>query len=396
MKAKITKTAVDRMAPGDVLHDAELAGFQARRRADGVTYSVLRAVDGRKVRVTIGRHGTFTPDKARKEARRLLMAMAAGTDPRTRKGALLAEIAPEFLAHIEAKRAPGTHREYKSHFDDVLLPRFGKLPLNKITTGELRKLHQDMKGTPTLANRVLATESSLFGWAQSNDPSTPLPNPATARLVERYKERKREWRGKPEQMAKLARVLRDYEAAGRWSPFAIGAIWLYLATGQRRDSIRTMRWEHVDWETGIVTLHVKRRGMIPVEFNDAAIAILRKLRALPDDGNPHVIRGTVEGEPYKNVQDVWEQVRADAGLDGVRLHDLRHHVGSLVADNYQVATVARVLGNTPNAAMRYIHADEGAARQASAGVGKAVARLMGPGVKAGKRKRASRAPTVSR
>ena len=70
-----------------------------------------------------------------------------------------------------------------------------------------------------------------------------------------------------------------------------------------------MLWADVDWDESTVTMHVKRRGRVPVPFNGAAMAILRKLRAFPDDGNPYVIRGSKAGQPYKNIQDVWDAVR---------------------------------------------------------------------------------------
>ena len=163
--------------------------------------------------------------------------MDMGRDPalKANGGVTLADVAPLFLDHIKAKREASTHREYKGHLDDYLLPRFGARGLDKITTGDIRKLHQKMSDRPTLANRIVATLSSLYGWQQGNDPNVPLFNPATTKLVERYKERGRSWRAKPAQLNKLATTLKRFEESGRWSPFALGAIWLYLATGQRRD-----------------------------------------------------------------------------------------------------------------------------------------------------------------
>ena len=304
--------------------------------------------------------------------------MDKGLDPTAKGdgGVTLADAAPLFLDHIKSKREPSTHREYKGHLDDYLLPRFGARALDKIKTGDVRKLHQEMRDRPTLANRIVATLSSLYGWQQGNNPNVPLFNPATSKLVERYKEKGRSWRAKPAQLNKLAATLKRFEASGRWSPFALAAIWLYLATGQRRDSIRTMLWKDVDWEEHTVTMHVKRRGRVPVPFNAAAMAILRKLRAFPDDGNPYVIRGSKPGQPYKNIQDVWDAVRTEAGLEDVRIHDLRHHVASMVADNFGLATVAGVLGSTKQAALRYVHAGDSETQAASAGVGEMVTGLL--------------------
>ena len=86
-RAKITKKAVDALAPGSVLWDIEVSGFGIRCRDGGTkTYVVqYRAGSGRGAplrKYTIGRHGSpWTPDTPRKEARRVLGRVAAGDDP---------------------------------------------------------------------------------------------------------------------------------------------------------------------------------------------------------------------------------------------------------------------------------------------------------------------------
>ena len=380
MRTLISLSAVKALRDGQELSDTRLEGFRVRRQGSTISYSACKRVGGKLKRVTIGKHGDgrWTPDLARDRAKELLREMDMGRDP-TEKGdgaITLAQVAPLFLDHIKAKRSPSTHREYKGHLDDYLLPKFGTRSLECIATGDVRKLHNEMRDRPFLANRIVATLSSLYGWQQGNNPNVPLFNPATSKLVERYKEDPRKWRGKPAQLNKLAATLKMFEESGRWSPFALAAIWLYLATGQRRDSIRTMLWKDVDWDESTVTMHVKRRGRVPVPFNAAAMAVLRKLRAFPDDGNPYVIRGSKPGQPYKNIQDAWDAVRSEAGLGGVRIHDLRHHVASMVADNFGLATVAGVLGSTKQAALRYVHAGDSETQAASAGVGEMVTNLL--------------------
>ena len=62
---KITKIAVDKLAIPEKgkqvdYFDGELKGFGVRVSSSGKTYFVIKRVNGRKVRVTIGRHGEFT------------------------------------------------------------------------------------------------------------------------------------------------------------------------------------------------------------------------------------------------------------------------------------------------------------------------------------------------
>src|SRR5262249_28506 len=153
-----------------------------------------------------------------------------------------------------------------------------------------------------------------------------LFNPA--RRVERYPEEARERFVSDKEWMELARVLQEVEDEGKWSPFAIAAVRLLLFTGCRLNEIRKALWSNVDWQR--YTLFVKvKGGWRYVHLNDMALAVLDALKAFPDDGNPYIIRGSKPGRPYANLQDPWNHVRERAGLDDVRIHDLRHTLASL-------------------------------------------------------------------
>ena len=58
------------------------------------------------------------------------------------------------------------------------------------------------------------------------------------------------------------------------------------------------------------------------------------------DSNPHVIVGAKEGAALVNLEKPWRAIRAMAGLDDVRLHDLRHAFAKILGHT-QAATTAR-------------------------------------------------------
>jgi integrase len=356
MPGKITLQSVKALQPGETIFDSELTGFQVRRQRDAIVYSVRRKCQGRNQRLPIGEHGAWTPTTARKEAERLLRELGVGNDPRASRTAAttLRAAAVGFMEHIREKRAPRTARGYQDHLDQHLLPKFGSLPLDRITTEAVEKLHLGLKRHKTLANHVVATLSSLYGWADGKLVPRGF-NPCSG--VERYKLDPRNCQLEDDAIESVVRVLRECKKEGRWSPFALAGIELYLLTGLRRDAVRTAKWEHVDWERNKVKVQLKRQGLRAVHFSDEAMAVLRRLRAdYPDDGNPYIIRGSQPGEPYKNMQDVWDHVRQRAGLDGIRIHDMRHTVGSIVGETNNPKVVMEALGQTSVAsAMRYIH-----------------------------------------
>jgi len=371
MRGKITLTSVAALAPGETLHDFELQGFMVRRWDNSTVYSVRGHLGGQRLTISIGRAGTFTPHTARKEATRILGLLAAGKDPRLPSDKVLsfAQATDAFLAHIGARRSAGTLREYTGHLHDHLLPRFGRKPLVGVTTGDLAKLHLDLRARPVLANRVLSTTSSLYGWADKQGIVPDLFNPA--RRVERYHEESNERFLSMEELKRLGGALRELEKSGQWSPFALGAIRLLLFTGCRRNEIRLLRWVDVDWSRALINLGRAKTGKRVVYLNAGAVAVLRKLQALPDDGNPYIIRGVKDTEPYKNLQDVWEVVRQRADLRDVRVHDLRHSVASFAgADGASLPLIGAVLGHKSVAATkRYLHLTGDPARAVADRVG---------------------------
>ena len=105
-------TDVRTLAPGAVIWDAgkgAVAGFGARRQRDSVAYVLkYRTEDGRQRWHTIGRHGApWTPETARKEAKRLLGEVVKGHDPAAekrekRKAATMAELCNLYWQDAEA------------------------------------------------------------------------------------------------------------------------------------------------------------------------------------------------------------------------------------------------------------------------------------------------------
>ena len=365
MLGKITLSSVAALRPGDVLEDLDLKGFSVRCWQHTSMYSVRGRLRGQRIRINIGRHGTFTPHTARVEATRILGLLATGKDPRAEfcQGDDVCEAAEAFLTHVTARRSTGTVREYTGHLHDHLIPRFGRKPLLSVTTAHLSKLHLDLRNRPVLANRILSTASSLYGWADKEGLVPDLFNPA--RRVARYGEESKERFLTVDELKRLGEALRELEKSARVEPICAwrGALW---PAG--------LRWP-MDWERALLNLQRGKGGKRVVYLNAGAIAVLRKLRALPDDGNPYVIRGVKEGEPYKNLQDVWAMMRKRAKIADVRIHDLRHSVASLAGpDGVSLPLIGAVLGHkTAGATKRYLHLTGDPARGVADRVGAVIA-----------------------
>src|SRR5215467_608041 len=121
MLTKITKRTVDALHPNGTsmfLWDCNLKGFGLKVTPAGSKIYILQYRKGGRgsptKRVTIGRHGAITPEQARKEAARLLGAIAHGGDPAAVRAAAKAAptitvLAERFLAeHVATKTKPKT------------------------------------------------------------------------------------------------------------------------------------------------------------------------------------------------------------------------------------------------------------------------------------------------
>ena len=102
MEKRIGMRNVEALQPGETIWDDRVKGFGARRQNKGISYVVKARLKGRQKYLTIGRHGSpWTPETARKEARRLLVLLERGIDPleekrRERAKKSLAQLAQRF------------------------------------------------------------------------------------------------------------------------------------------------------------------------------------------------------------------------------------------------------------------------------------------------------------
>src|SRR6516165_6949076 len=117
MLGKITKTTVERLPLDAVLWDQSLVGFGARRQRRHVHYLLRYRLNGHQRFHTIGRHGMWTPDSARTEAKRLLGLVASKVDPasgRVRLADIDRRTIASRLAEIEQASGPGARNRVRS------------------------------------------------------------------------------------------------------------------------------------------------------------------------------------------------------------------------------------------------------------------------------------------
>ena len=383
MRRKITKRGVDDVAPSQsdqFVWDTELKGFGLKVTPAGNKVYILQYRTGGRgsptKRVTIGRHGALTPDQARSEATRLAGAIAAGNDPAAvravQRGApTVADLAARFLSeHVATKTKQRTGIEYRRLIDKVILPAIGNQRVRDVKRADIARLHHARRAAPYEANRVLAVLSKMFSlaekWGERPDGSNPC------RHVEKYSERKRERMLSAEEFSRLGDAL----ARSDRSPYVIAAIKLLVFTGARLREILGLRWEWIDFERGEARLPDSKSGAKTLHFPPPALAVLAELPRV--EGNPHIIVGNVGGRALVNLEKPWRAIRKDAGLDDVRLHDLRHAFAAVAASSGMgLPIIGKMLGHTQAATThRYAHIAADPVKAAAAAVAGKIAGAM--------------------
>src|SRR5215469_3283397 len=114
MLGKITKSTVERLPLNTVVWDTALVGFGVRRQLRHPHYLVRYRLNGKQRFHSIGRHGAWTAETARTEARRLLGMVAAKVDPAAdtdRSGDEFGAIVSQYLDRRRGVLRPKTMQE---------------------------------------------------------------------------------------------------------------------------------------------------------------------------------------------------------------------------------------------------------------------------------------------
>lgn len=378
--ARLTKRTIDAAEPPTYdpdtktgerdyfLWDDDLEGFGLRVFASGrKSFLVQYRAKGRTRRLSLGKYGVLTAAQARSLARERLGRVAAGEDPAEEKregrdGPTVADLVARFLKeHVEAKRKARTTKEYRRLCELFILPQLGQRKVNDLDLAAVDRLHRSLSATPYQANRVLAVLSAALSLAEKWGWRAYHSNPCMH--VERYKEKARDRFLTSEELERLGGVLK--EAEGTEPLPALLAVRLLVLTGCRLNEILQLRWDEVDFAHGCFRFSDSKTGAKVTPVGSAVLELLAKAPRV--EGNPYVLPGRKDGKHFVGLPKVWGRLRKLAGLDDVRLHDLRHSYAAVgVSGGHSMPIVGRLLGHTQSATTeRYAHlADDPVSRAA--------------------------------
>ncbi len=343
------------------LRDQEVKGFILELTAAGRGTYALRSKDsnGKQRCLKIGVRPVISLAEARARAIQLKAEVQLGADPHKEKQAQ--KEVPTLRVFVEEQYLPYIKPRKRSYKDDEnrlrqhILPRFGERKMNSITRKEIVDFHSDLRAlglAPATCDRFL----SLFRYALNlaknwgvitNNPATEISLFLEPNEVENYLN--------DEQLSRLLAVLQTYHNR------PVAQLFLFLlSTGSRLNEAMTATWEQLDiaqatWRIPASISKSKRVRSIPL--NATALKVLEEQQPDSSKRSGRVFVKAHTGEPIKSVQRAWESIRKSAGVDFLRLHDLRHQYASMLVNaGRSLYEVQQVLGHSsPMVTQRYAH-----------------------------------------
>ncbi len=377
-RKRLTDAGIARLRPEAreyTVWDTGIAGLGVRvRPSGGRTFIYHRKTDGGVKKMSFG------PAALRKveEVRRACMEIAtgvAGMDADSPERAPLFRdfIAGRWKAECFERCKPSTRKGFRSSLNRHLLPAFGSRRLDRITRNMALDWFETCSRTaPGSANHALALLRQILNHAIRCGHITTNP----VRGIKRNPDRKMTRFLSREEITRLHRVLDRYVEGSASEAQQADIIRLLLLTGCRRSEIVYLRREEVRDDR--LELLDSKTGPRTVLLNAGAREIVERRMA---EGNGLWVFPSVRDQfrPRSRDPGLWCRIRREAGIEDVRLHDLRHTVASqAVLNGVPLTVTARLLGHSHVAmTMRYAHVGDHEIEAAAERVGQALGIIMG-------------------
>ncbi|WP_313539241.1 tyrosine-type recombinase/integrase [Sphingomonas sp.] len=332
--------------------------FGLRTYASGRRVYVVQArMGGRTRTVTIANAALVSRTKARDVARRVLLRAQTGGDPATdRQRALAVPTFDSFIAlyweRMEPRWKPSTRRSqavYRRHYIDGA---FGRKSVDKVDAADAARWFARTAKKAGLggANRCLEIMRAAFNKAEAWGLRAPDTNPI--RGLKRYPQQRYARFLRAEEIARLGAALDAEEEA---HPLQVAALRLLLLTGCRSSEIRNLLWSEVVGSR--LKLTDSKTGPRTVWLGHEARSLLNNL---PKAEGTNLVFAQPGKEQPVHLDWFWRYLRAKAGFEGMRIHDLRHSFAShAAAASETLPLIGSLLGHaSASSTARYAHFDD--------------------------------------
>jgi integrase len=407
-KKRIGIREISTLSSGATIWDTEVSCFGARRqKSEAVSYILFyRTAENRQRLHTIGRHGApWTPEAARKEAKRILGSVANGADPAEAKKAKrhaesVSELCDLYFADAKAGRVLTRRKKPKkastlvtdeSRAERHIKPLLGRRAVSSISRSDIESFMHSVaegktatrgktgkkrglaivRGGKGAATRTVGLLGAIFTYAVRRGIRADNP----VRGVERFADGQRLRRLSEDEYGAAGRAIRLATEGGIW-PAAIAAARFLAVTGWRSGEVVGLKRTEVDLTRRTAILGDTKTGQSIRPLSHAACDILREQKGEGDLLFPASKgEGSMTGFPK-----FWHKIAEFGQLPSdVTPHVFRHSFASLANDlGYSEPTIAALIGHKGRSiTSRYVHSADAVLLVAADAVANRTLDLMG-------------------
>lgn len=296
--------------------------------------------------------------QARTLAGRCRTQMAMGNDPADQ--ARLLRSTPTFYTFCQDQLLPHLKLTKKSWACDDsilrchLLPAFGDKTLDLITRADVLRFQVEKLETglcPGTVYRMMVLLRYAFRLAidwetpgVSSNPCLKVPLPKVSNARQTFLS--------SSQAQDLLKAVQ-----GSSNPHLAAIVRFLLLTGARKREALDARWQDIQWQQRRWTIPTTKAGRPRhVPLSDGALLLLRS-QQMETGEQEWIFPNPATGLPYRNIFESWDAARKQAGLDHLRIHDLRHSFASFLINGGRSLYEVQLLLGHSNSAMtqRYAH-----------------------------------------
>ena len=350
------------------VRDGRLRGFGVRVSPSGRKRFFIHCQHrGERVWKIVGEAGTMSVMDARAAAAEMLTAVRRGEEaPLSPDETLFEAVAETAFRRHERVWKPGTLHVNRSYLHNSIMPHFAGRPIADIDRQEVRHWFARLRATPAAADRSMPILSVIMREAEAMGLRPEGSNPC--RGIRRYRRTGRERFLSNDEIRRLSARLTAHE--DRW-PQQVALVRLLLLTGCRKGELLTLQWS--DYREGRLFLRDSKTGPRTVWLPEPARSVIDGL-----ERKGRWMFPVSRGDRPRSVgwlDYFWHRARAEANLEDVHLHDLRHTVASLALRRGEtVLAIGRLLGHRKaETTLKYTHFADATVQDAAETVGAALA-----------------------
>jgi site-specific recombinase XerD len=323
-------------------------------------------LDGKTRHRKLGTTAEIGLDEARERAKKLMAEITLGIDSRHDEPSK--PVQPTLNQYYESDYLPfikQRNRSWKSTvgvFTRYVQPRFGSMRFSEITRAMVVDFHAELKQrglAGATADHGLKCLRHIINTAILNNVATD--NPAKhVPLWNDFNEVSRTL--SHQELQKLLSVL--HKSQSRVALIAR----LLMATTCRLSEILSATWDNCDLDKRVLYIdshNSKSKRSRAVPLNASAMEVLKQLEE--QGRRTFIVTNPRTKTRYFSVHKAWNKLRSEAGLPGLRLHDLRHFGASeLASRGVSIYSISKLLGHrNVVTSERYSHVSQSAIRQLS-------------------------------